>query len=374
MSLKVTLSQYHAVLQGELFPLLESKLGPLPTRYQRFVELMEFVFVDMSVIPGPSSGPGRPLEDRWALARAFLAKAVFDVPTTRALIERLQEDGKLRRLCGWIRAGEVPSESTFSRAFAEFAASALPEQLHAGLVAKTLGRRLVGHISRDSTAIPAREKATPKPPQPKRRRGRPRRGEQRPPRRRLERQQTMTLPEMLSDLPQACDVGTKRNAKGHQESWIGYKLHIDAADGGVPVSCILTSASVHDSQVALPLAHLSAQRVTSLYDLMDSAYDAAEIRACSERLGHVPIIDPNPRTRERKQAIQTEARARRAARRVPAERRRLRERSNVERVNGRLKDEFGGRRIYVRGPAKVMTHLMFGICALSVDQLFRLLN
>ncbi len=49
MSLKVTLSQHHAVLQGELFPLLESKLSPLPPRYQRFVELMEFVFVDLSV-------------------------------------------------------------------------------------------------------------------------------------------------------------------------------------------------------------------------------------------------------------------------------------------------------------------------------------
>ncbi len=128
MSLKVTLSQCHAVLQGELFPLPESKRGPLPTRYQRFVELLEFVFVDLSVIPGPSSGSGRPLDDRWSRAQAFLAKAVFDVPATRALIERLQEDGKLRRLCGWIRAGEVPSESTFSRAFAEFAASALPER------------------------------------------------------------------------------------------------------------------------------------------------------------------------------------------------------------------------------------------------------
>ena len=55
-------------------------------------------------------------------------------------------------------------------------------------------------------------------------------------------------------------------------------------------------------------------------------------------------------------------------------RQRLRERSTVERVNGRLKDEFGGRRIHVRGHAKVMTHLMFGIRALSVDQLIRLLH
>jgi hypothetical protein len=65
-----------------------------------------------------------------------------------------------------------------------------------------------------------------------------------------------------------------RNAKGHKTSWIGYKLHIDTADGDIPVSCLLTSASVHDSQVALPLATITSGRVTNLYDLMDSAYDA----------------------------------------------------------------------------------------------------
>ena len=53
---------------------------------------------------------------------------------------------------------------------------------------------------------------------------------------------------------------------------------------------------------------------------------------------------------------------------------RYHERSTVERVNGRLKDEFGARQIRVRGPAKVMCHLMFGILALTVDQLIRLLN
>ena len=42
--------------------------------------------------------------------------------------------------------------------------------------------------------------------------------------RRLQRQGTMTLSEMKADLPTACDVGTKRNAKGHSISWIGYKL------------------------------------------------------------------------------------------------------------------------------------------------------
>jgi hypothetical protein len=44
----------------------------------------------------------------------------------------------------------------------------------------------------------------------------------------------------------------------------------------------------------------------------------------------------------------------------------------VERVNGRLKEEFGGRFVRVRCAAKVIAHLMFGIQALTVDQLLRL--
>ena len=37
---------------------------------------------------------------------------------------------------------------------------------------------------------------------------------------------------MLSDLP---TLGTKHNAKGHTTSWIGYKLHLDVADGDIPI-------------------------------------------------------------------------------------------------------------------------------------------
>ena len=52
--------------------------------------------------------------------------------------------------------------------------------------------------------------------------------------------------------------------------------------------------------------------------------------------------------------------------------RRYRERSTVERVNGRLKDDFGGRHVRVRGHAKLLCHLLLGIVALTVDQLMRL--
>ena len=98
---------------------------------------------------------------------------------------------------------------------------------------------------------------------------------------------------MLADLPRACDVGSKRNAKGHTTSWIGYKLHVDTIPGS-PSACIMTSASTHDSQVAIPLGTLTAGRVENLYDL-DAAYDSIEIWAHCILLGHKPIIDANPR-------------------------------------------------------------------------------
>jgi len=333
-------------------------------------------------LPGWAGLPGRPLSERSALARAFVAKAVFNLSTTRLLIEMLSVDKTLRWLCGWQRRGEVPSEATFSRAFAEFATSALPSRLHEALIQDTHADRLVGHISRDSTAIEAREKpaTSDKPaPQPKlsRKRGRPRKGEIRPapPPSRIERQRGMTLAAMLADLPRACDVGTKRNAKGFKETWIGYKLHIDTADGEIPISCVLTAASVHDSQVAIPLATITAGRVTNLYDLMDSAYDVAAIKQHSRDLNHVPIIDINPRaTPGLKQELADEAkRLRRVGHRM-AEQVRYGERSAAERVNGGLKDNYGGRTVRVRGPEKVMCHLMFGILSFTVLQLMRLVT
>ncbi len=43
-----------------------------------------------------------------------------------------------------------------------------------------------------------------------------------------------------------------------------------------------------------------------------------------------------------------------------------------ERVNGRLKDDFGARKVRVRGPDKGLCHLMFGVLAFTVEQLMRL--
>ena len=55
---------------------------------------------------------------------------------TIILIDRLKCDPVLRRICSWEKVKEIPSESTFSRAFAEFSNSELPERVHEALIKK----------------------------------------------------------------------------------------------------------------------------------------------------------------------------------------------------------------------------------------------
>jgi len=378
-----TLSQYWLRIQSSLFPWLEEQLGELTEKEEGLISTLDLVRIERFTTFSRSLY-GRPPKERAAIARAFVAKAVYNMPTTRALLDRLASDKKLRRICGLEQKGSIPSEATFSRAFAEFSESQLPACVHQAVISENLSEDIVGHISRDATEIEVREK----PPKQtkaetesdeekaKRKLGRPRKGEEsvKEPTR-LERQQTMTLEEMLEDLPHQCDVGTKKNSKGFKESWIGYKFHLDAADAQIPVSCILTSASAHDSQVALPLAAMTSQRITNLYDLADSAYDAPIIRERSRSLGHVPVIDINPRRNAKlKEELRAEERRLELLHFERPEDRRYKERTNVERVYARLKDEFGGRMTRVRGYAKVMTHLMFGILALTADQLMRLVS
>jgi hypothetical protein len=381
LTLSDQLKQFLRVLQGALFPTLQEELGPLTEKHRQLVAVLSMIRIE-GLVAGWAGGVGRPAKDRRAMARAFVAKAVYNMSTTRQLLERLTADIALRRICGWESQREIPHESKFSRAFSEFAVSQLPQRLHEALIEETQKDRLIGHISRDSTEIEAREKpvrppVAPLPIAPARKKGRRRKDEQPPlpPPTRLERQAGMTLEELLADLPRECNVGSKKNSKGHQETWIGYKLHLDVADGQIPVSCILTSASLHDSQAAIPLAELSARRITNLYDLMDSAYDAEGVREHSLGLGHVPIIDANPRRdMARKVELQAEEKRRKLLHCATAEDMRFHERTTVERVNGRLKDEFGAAMVRARGNAKVMCHLMFGIVALTADQILRLIT
>jgi hypothetical protein len=340
----------------------------LTEQEKRLVSILEIVEVERHVPRNVARYryPGRKPLDRQALARAFVAKALYRYPTTSDLHRALQSAVNLRRICGFGTAGSLPSEATFSRAFAAFAAGDLGGVVHDALVAQYLSQELIGHISRDSTAIVGREKPAKKAAReqkPPRKRGRPAKGEQReaPPLKRIDCQVTQTAQEAIKELPIVCDRGTKKNAKGYTTSWNGYKLHLDTNDIGLPISALVTSASLHDSQVAVPLIKMTSQKVAYLYDLMDAAYDAGQIHATSRQFGHVPIIDRNGRGKE-------------VIPMAPHEAERYKIRSSAERANSRLKEDFGASNVMVRGHSKVTLHLMFGVITLFVDQLLRLVE
>lgn len=369
MKLREKISWLMGRVQWSLFPHLNQCLKtPLTVQEERLVSILEIVQVERHVPKNVPRyrWPGRTPLDRQGLARAFVAKAIYRHPTTSDLIRALNSAENLRRICGFVTSGSIPSEATFSRAFAQFAANGLGHRVHDALVEQYLSEELVGHISRDSTAIGGREKpAKKKAKEPKkpRKRGRPAKGEQREPvvEKRLDRQIQQSAEEAIQELPVICDRGTKKNAKGYKTSWNGYKLHLDTNDVGLPISALVTSASLHDSQVAIPLIKMTSRKVTYLYDLMDAAYDAKRIEQTSRELGHIPITDRN-------------GRGQKVTPMAPHEAERYKIRSGAERANSRLKEDFGANNVMVKGHSKVTLHLMFGVIALFADQLLRLLG
>jgi len=364
MKLRTKVSWLTNRLQQYLFPDFEECYEiKLTKEEKRLVMILEILEIEQHV-PKSSNKQwmGRKLKEREAIARGFVVKQVLNYPYTKTLVEELGRSRSLRKICGFASVSDVPSESTFSRAFGEFSKSDLGEKVHKVLVETYAKPELTGHISRDSTAIEGREKPLKKKKKIRKaqKRGRPSKGEKREKTEtRIERQMRQTSEESLKEIPVQCDVGTKKNSKGHKESWIGYKLHADVNDCGLPINIELTSASVHDSQVAIPMMQTTSSRIDYLYDVMDAAYDASQILEMSKKLGHVPLVDKNRRGGE-------------SVPMMPHESLRYNERSVVERFNSRLKESFGAKNVMVKGAMKVKQHLMFGVIALFADQLLKL--
>jgi hypothetical protein len=160
LTLRQQLGRFSHLLQSELFPVLESQLGELSETARRLITILELIPLSRFV-PSSQGWNGRPWRDRNAIARAFVAKAVYNLPRTSDLLERLGSDEQLRLICGWKRGEALPHESTFSRAFAEFAQMELAQFVHQALIQETQKGRLIGHIARDATAIEARQTFPP---------------------------------------------------------------------------------------------------------------------------------------------------------------------------------------------------------------------
>jgi len=345
------LSDFWSFLQLSLYGALEACIqAPLTDREQRLVAMLEYLEIERYTEFRSCRAVGRTPYNRSFMARAFVAKAYYDLKTTKDLIRALLAEPGLRWICGFGDTVPVPSESTFSRAFQEFAKAGLGDFCHEGQTRTRVGQTPVLHLSRDSTSLRGREKPAPKDPNPPKRKW-----DDRP----TERQYEQSATEALQNIPRTCGVGRKPNSQGNLETCVGYKVHVDWLDGMIPANVQTTSSAVHDSQLAIPMMRVTAHRVPNIvYQLMDSAYDAPAIRQACSDLNQVALIEG---IRSRKSYVPFE----------PFQERRFGERTNAERGFSRLKESFGLCNVRVRGHCKVHLHVMFSILALFADQMLR---
>jgi len=361
-----------------LFPVLQEDLGVLSPKEEKLMRILELAQIELYVSEVKITNPPK---HRKEIARALIAKAVYNLQTTRDLIDRLKVDRILRVICGWRYARCIPHESTFSRVFAQLADSKIADKTHQAFIKEYLSDTVFFYNSTDSTAIDVREKPLKKEkaPKVKKKRGRKRKDDLSPaaPKELSVCNQQLAMgstTQMLQGISTFTDIGRKINAKGNGYSWIGGKLHLGVVDGDIPVTAIYTCASVHDSQVAIPVINETTRRVDYLYDLCDKAYDSQPIIAFSKRRGHTPIIDVNPRNcEETKVALEGDRLLLKMGFSTPMSNH-YNHRSSVERVNSYLKDSYGCKHVYVKGASKIASHLMFGVLALCIHQSIKLLT
>ncbi len=370
-------------LENSLFPELQESLRikEFSTKEAKLIRVLDFAEIEKFItITSQTNIP----KYREQIARAFIAKSVYNFQTTRDLLNRLHVDRTLRILCGWRYANEIPSESTFSRAFDEMSRLQIAQKSHERFVEEYLSEKTFFYNATDATKIPLREKPVKidkEKPKPKKKE-RPKKGEAREAKKPtiLEQQIEMqSVEEKLSLISTKCGVGIKQNSKGNREVWIGGKLHISVVDGDVPVTAFYSGANVHDSSVALPLMQETSKRVNYLYDLQDAGYDADIIREYSSKLGHRPIIDINPKnSKELKAKIELLKHERETFayinQHLNCDEQHYNQRSMVERVNKLLKDDFGCNIIYYHGATKVASVLAFGILSICIDQSLKLVT
>ena len=368
-------------IENCLFPEVKEQLGKLSTKEEKLIKILDFAEIEKNVTVITITNTPK---DREEIARAFIAKSVYNMQTTRDLIDRLKSDRTLRVICGWRYKNDIPSESKFSRVFKELSDLKIAQKAHEEFVKEYLSDEVFIYNASDSTKIPLREKPTKveKEEKPKNRVGRPRKGEKREAKEPtiLEQQQNMeTTDDMLSLVSTNCGVGVKQNSKGNREVWIGGKLHISVVDGDIPITAFYSGANVHDSSLALPLINETSKRVRYFYDLQDAGYDSDIIREFSKKLNHKPIIDINPKnSKELKQKIQLQLEEKEKFKffNLPqsSDKHHYNQRSMVERVNKYLKDDFGCNTIYYQGATKVASVLAFGILSICIHQSLKLIT
>lgn len=285
------------------------------------------------------SRTGRPGHTLLSVLAVHAVKLYFQEKTMTAARDRLLSSSNLRTITGM---AEVPSLSVISKKTDTLIDLVDFSSILASICSSFYKDRLVCHLSIDSTIAEAREKPVKAGKPGKRKRGRKRKGSDEPTiaeekDRLYDLMENGCVDEFLSSLEHRCSVTGKKNSKGNMEWFIGYKAHIAVDDSGIIVAHHVTGASVHDSQVAIPLMRMADRRCDYLYALMDGGYTSQRIEAFASSIGKVPIIDRHADRNGNKKEME------------PCKAERYKARTTVERTNSELKECFLPGKLYSRG-------------------------
>ena len=114
-------------LENCLFPELKEQLGTLSTKEEKLIKILDFAQIEKNVTVVTITNTPK---DRVEIARAMIAKSVYNMQTTRDLIDRLKSDRVLRVLCGCRYKNDIPSECKFSRVFKELSDLKIAQKTH----------------------------------------------------------------------------------------------------------------------------------------------------------------------------------------------------------------------------------------------------
>lgn len=342
------------VYQEEIFPDLADRFGYLTNNHEKLIHIMDLI--DLNEIYPRSMWDaffGRPPAHRHAFVWAFVARIIWNIKTSKDLIAYLKVDRVLRAICGFdSRSSEIPSESAFSREFAQLSELNIGDKIHAYMVKAHCSEQLYEYGAIDSSAIEVAESAvvTKKPAKEQAKKNSA--GEEitakgitapqnegfvteaqelvvgvaqesvQPIAKTITRvvseavtannpeevntlfdDKKYTAKDQLSQqnkdiialLPSVCNFGCKTDSKGYKYTWKGYKLHVVVNEFSVPIVSLVTSASVNDIMCAIPLIRNTEATADVLYYLGDKGYDAVAIHDEIKKFDKVGLIDFNRR-------------------------------------------------------------------------------
>lgn len=253
---------------------------------------------------------------------SLIGRVVERIPTIKDLVRRLKQDPDFRWECGFIFSDRTPSEASYSRFIKVLADTNILDELNAKVIETAIVEGFMDGetISIDSTHIEARDAYQAKqdqidaePTLPPKKRGRKKKCEREAwvlekqqeeenlpiYKKTIEKQLDIPLETLVSEMPMAPKWGVKKNSKGKNVFWYGYKGHLAVdSQSQYIVKGFLTSGNINDGKLAIPLMKSIFEKIPFLnvkHFLKDAGYDYEPIYRFALNHQTVPVIDYNKR-------------------------------------------------------------------------------